>query len=513
MAIVTKQDSNATGLRIAAEQSYGVLPGTPDWIEQEPNSYGDLGEAVTTVPRTPITDDRQRRKGVVTDLESSAAFNADLTQESLPDIIEGFLFADMRVKDELAIATVNTGGVTDDFEPASGGDAYVADDLLFAQGFDDAANNGIFTVTGAPTATEIIVNATLVETTGQSGTIRRCGFAFSTGDLEVDASGTLPQLTTTTKNLMDLGLIPGEWIWIGGDAAGERFAGTATNNTFMRVRSVTANAIIIDKADATLVTDNGAGQTVHMYFAPRIIKNESDPTLILKKSYQIERTLGAPDDASPAQIQAEYIVGCIASELTMNVATADKINLDVSYVGKSKEEIDGPTSLKSGNRPDAVGGSAFNTSSDFSRLKLAAVSDTDENPSQSFAFVQEVSLALNNNVSLNKAIGEIGACGVTAGAFDISGSMTAYFANVATLDLVRNNTSLTFDMHLVKENKGISVDIPVIVLGEGSLTVDADAPILAPLTFNASTGRSLNAGLDHTMMMQFWDYLPTLADF
>lgn len=513
MAAVTKIDSNSTELRIAEESSYGVLPGTPDWNLQEPNSYADTGQEVTTVARTPITADRQRRKGVVTDIEAVLGFQTDVTQEGLTELSEGFFFADMRRKDEItAVANVDTGDTSDDYEPAAGGDNYVANDLLFASGFADAQNNGLKLVTGIPTATSIAVTTALTAASGQNGTLRRVGFQFTSGDAQIDASGTLPLLTTSTKDMTAFDLVPGEWIFIGGDQAAEQFA-TAANNGFVRVRRVIdANNVELDKASATLVTDTGVGKTIRVFFAPRILKNETSSSLILQKSYQAERSLGAPDDAQPAQIQAEYIVGCVASEMSINIPTADKVVADMSWIGKTTETIDGPTSLKTGNRPTLVSGDAFNTSSDFTRLRLAPTSDTDENPTAAVPFIQEVTLTVNNNVSANKAIGVLGNAHVTAGAFDVSASLTAYFADVAIVDTLRNNNDLTFDAHLIKSNQGISIDLPLVTLGDGKVTVEADSATTLPLTLNAAKGTSVNSNLDHTMMMQWWDYLPDAAD-
>lgn len=586
MAQVDKIDSNVTGLRYAEEDSYGTLPATPDWIPLEPNSYADFGGEITTIARNPINPSRQRKKGVVTDLDSSGGFSTDLTQENLQDILQGFFFADLRDKDDIdstdaatatdeftvvaeaesavvaaggstyvegdiltlsggtstVAATVEvtgvTGGAVDTVEvvepgaytviptnPVSttggsgtgctltvtwnGGEDYVADDLIFAKDFDDAANNGLHLVTGTPDENTIGVTTNLVDATSQSGKISRVGFEFDTGDAAIDMTGTLPALDTTTKDMTDFGLVPGEWVFIGGDAAANQFA-TAANNGFARIRSVTANVMTFDKTADTMVTDAGTGKDIRIFFG-RCLKNELG-TLVKRRSYNLERQLGAPDDAEPTEIQSEYLTGAIPNEITVNIPTAEKVTMDLTFVGKDFEQRTGAAGVKSGNRPSLAEGDAFNTSSDFSRIKMAIVYDDDAAPSPLFAYLSELTLTVNNNVSPAKAVGVLGAFEATAGTFAVGGSMTAYFADVTAVQAVRNNSDITLDAHMVKANSGISIDLPLVSLGDGRPNVAQDEPITLPLSMEAATAAKIDTSLDHTLLMVFWDYLPDAAD-
>lgn len=512
MAEVQKIDSNATGLRYAEETSIGVLPTSPlpVWKGLEPNSYDNFGGELTTVARNPINDSRQRKKGVVTDLDASGGFEMDLTQENLQDLLQGFFFASLRKKDELAVATTDAG--TDEFDVASGGDAYVAGDLVAAKGFDDATNNGLHLVTGTPTATTVPVTTALVTASGQSGTISRVGFQFASGDVDIDASGDLPKLVSTVKDLTELGLIPGEWVYIGGDATAHKFA-TAANNGFARVRSVTANEITFDKTQSTMVTEAGTtspAQTVRIFFG-RVLKNELG-TSIIRRSYNLERTLGVPDTAQPSQVQSEYLTGAIPNEFTLNVPVADKATCSLSFVAQDHELRSGATGVKAGTRPSITEADAFNTSSDVKRIKLARVLPDDAAPSPLFAFVTELSISVNNNLSPNKAVGVLGSFEVTAGTFEVSASMTAYFSNVAAVQAVRDNADVTLDAHFVKANAGVSIDLPLVTLGEGRAEVEQDEPITLPFSADAATGAKIDSDLDHTLLMVFWDYLPDAAE-
>lgn len=509
MAKVNKIDSNITGLRYAEESSLGVLPGTPVWKPLEPNSYDDFGGQLTTQARNPINPSRQRKKGVVTDLDASGGFSSDLTQTNFQDLLQGFFFADHRKKGEFEdVPSVTATGATYDITTTAG---FYVGSLVRATGFTNAGNNGIKTVNTVTTDTSVAVDGTLVDeaTPPADSKLVVVGFEAASADLDVDNTGALPAITSTTKDLTELGVIPGEWVFIGGDGAGEAFV-NAENNGFKRVKSVTANRMEFDKTGAAMATETGTGLTVRIFLG-RVIKNETG-TSIKRRSYNLERTLGAPDDANPSQLQAEYLVGAVANELTLNISTADKVTGDLSFIATDNEQRTAATGLKSGTRPALEESSAFNTSSDFTRLKMSKVVAGNPAPDPLFAFVTEATLGINNNVSPNKAVAVLGAFDVTAGTFVVSGNVTAYFSDVEAVKAVRDNADVTLDFTLVKENAGIAVDVPLISLGDGRASVEQDQAITIPLSMEAATGAKVDPNMDHTLLMVFFDYLPDAAD-
>jgi len=318
----------------------------------------------------------------------------------------------------------------------------------------------------------------------------------------------LPTLSATAKDLTELGLIPGEPIFIGGDLAAEQFA-TSADNGFKRVRSVTATDITLDKSDDTLVTDAGSGKTLRVFFG-RVLKNEAR-VLRVRRTYQLERTLGAPDDSSTDE-QAEYLTGSLFNEFAINVPQAEKITCDATFLSMDQEFRESWEGLKTGTRPDLEDADAFNTSTDFSRIKLARVSSVDEAPEPLFAYATALTLNVSNNGSLNKAIGTLGGIGINIGSLTVGGSIEAYFADVAAVSAVRNNDDITLDFAIVRNNAGLFIDLPLLALSGGQLTVEQDQPIKVPLEMQAARGRKVDPDMDHTILLSFFDYLPDLAD-
>lgn len=508
-----KIDSNATGLRYAEEVCLKQLPtlaadGTdPVWIALEPNSYSDFGGQVTTVARNPINQSRQRRKGVVTDLEASGGFQQDLTFFNFRDLLQGFMFADLREKKStrpangpaLAVTAVTAANNTYT-TAAGGGTGFLAGHLVVAEGFTNLQNNGVKTVASA-TGTTVVVAETLVnEAAPPAGALLAVvGYQGASGTLSIALNGSLVRLVSTAGvDFTTLGLTPGEWIFIGGDSTANGFG---DNGGFARISVIAAGYLEFDKVDWPAPTaEAGAGKLVNLYFGA-VLKNESNPALIKRRSYQLERTLG--QDANGTM--SEYLVGAVPNELTLNAPQAEKITVDLTFVACDHQARNGLTGVKPGTRVGVVEGDAFNTSNDFARIKLALVND-DAAAEPLFVFASDLTLTVNNNVSANKALGVLGAFDLSAGTFEVGGSFTAYFASAESVQAVRNNADVTVDVIMVKNNQGILYDIPLLALGNGRLTVEQDQPITIPLETNAAESK-----FGHTLLWQFFPYLPNAA--
>lgn len=504
--MVNKVDSNVTGLRYAEEASLGTLPGSPVWRPLEPNSYSDFGGQLTTVARNPINQTRQRKKGVITDLDASGGFNQDLTFSNTWRLLQGFFFADIRhhfdtYPDDGAAPTVITAVATSDdsYTAAAGLTGILSGDILLASGFTNSENNGIKYADAASNATTITVAENLVdETPPATARLQRIGHRFAAADISINEIGGLCRLESAALDMTTLGLLVGEWIFIGADGSNNSFV---NNRGFARISRIHEDYLEFDKTSWASVDEAGTGLTISIWYGD-ILRNEPAAADIVRRTYQIERTLGADNNGT----MSEYLVGAVCNELTVNIEQADKVTIDLSFVATDNQQRDGTTGVKSGDRPSLAAETAFNTSSDFYRIKLASVSTADADITPLFAYATSLTLSINNNVSPNKAVGVLGAFDVTAGTFEVGGEITAYFADVAAVAAVRNNADITLDFVMTKENQGILFDVPLLALGNGRLNVEQDQAITLPLENMAA-----QSDFGYTLLAQRFTYLPNLA--
>lgn len=500
--MIEKQDSNNVGMFVAREQSNRVLPGSPNWITREPNSFDDLGGEYTLLARRPFNPSRQRKKGGVVDLDANGGWNEDVTLGNMVPTIEAFCFAAARAKHtEGNVAAV---AASDDFTVADSSD-YLVGSIVLGAGFPASANNGLHVIGGLTDATHVSTGSALADNgaaAGQSLTV--VGYQFPAADVTASIVGGVYRLESAAIDWTTLGLIPGEWVFVGGDAAGNQLGGAYG---YARLKEIADDGSYadFDKTTFTAAIDDGADTTLRIFFGT-VVRNEDDPDLIVKYTHTVERTLGRDDDGR----QSEYIDGFVYNELTWNSPLSDKVNVDISGIGATygtRTGVQGPLSSASGTITAALGEDPINTAKNVYRLRLAQVDPDTLNPTPMFARVSEWSGTINNNVSAAKAQGTLGAFDTTAGVFEVDMEVTAYFATVAPMSSIEDNDDVTFDAIYAARNRAIVLDFPLIALGGGRLNVEMDAPIMVPLENNAA-----ESVFGHTILFNFFPYVPNVGN-
>jgi hypothetical protein len=508
--------SNSVGASIAEEDCLKELPVSPVWLRVEPNSFSDFGNELSKVTRNPINPSRQMRKGRTVGTEASAGYQTDVTPTSIQRLMQGFLFADARQAASTRALSLPIGSVRP--VNVTAGTVVIANEnatpvtfevgaLVHMSGFANAANNGLKVVTAFDPIDGVTVTpATVAETvTGSeiySKVVETVGYQFAEGDVELVVTSGIPSLVSAAGSFLKPGIIPGAWVFIGGDATANRLG---TNVGYARVASVTEDTLVLDQATFTPVTNTGAAVSLRL-FVGAVVRNEKDPELIVQRSYQLERTLGI--NPVSGETQAEYAVGSIAGELTLNIPSEEKLTADLSFMAcdiEYRSGLPGDT-IKAGARVEPDNEEAFNSTSDVVRLRISVSDAGSINPIPLTGYVQEATLTVNNNISGNKAIGVFGNLDFNVGTFETSGSITAYFADVATLKAIRNDLDVEFNAITAFDNKGFVIDLPLLTVMGGSVNVEQDNSVTLPIEMSAVEGKH-----GFTLLYQAFSYLPDVA--
>lgn len=493
-----KIDSNVVGLNYTEEKCLGELQTDPKWQALEPNSYSDFGGELSTASRSPISASRQNKKGAVTDLSAKAGFEVDFTQTGLNDLMQGLFFADNRKKVELPVTAVTGTG----FTVASKGTDIKEKDIVKASGFKTSALNKNFTVQTGSTATEIKVGA--LTAAAEKGLLQVVGHAFASGDLHFTVENGIYGLTTTAGTLNTLGLIEGEWIFVGGDEPNSKFQTAGT--FYARIATIAEKKITFDdgtfSSSSALTADQGTGKSIEIYFGT-VLKNENEPSKIKRRSYTFERTLGK--DTKANKDQAEYIKGAVFGEFSFSASQNEFLKAECKFTA-TNVEFKNEILLSNNKLTPAKGESAFNTASDMRSMRLTLADKTKSASKPLFAYLTELSLEVNNNLSENKALGVFGAMDISAGNFEVKGSTTAYFATTEAQKAVFDYSDVGLSCIFAKDNAGFLFDIPLLGLGGGQNSVEKDNPITISLDIEGAENKH-----GYTMMYINFPYLPKVA--
>ncbi len=488
--------TNNFGLQYAKEETIGVLPASPVWKLTEPNSPNTFGATTTTVARSPISKNRQRKKGTITDLDSAVEFDCDLTMDSMIDFIESYCFSVFQG----ALVTAQTAVTTSAFTVPTMSSAILENSLIVTRGAFNTVNNGLFVVDAAGTVTSVpVVGGGLTAETiaaTRNPTLEVAGFRFPSGDLEVNSDG---NLITSTTDFTTLPFIVGQAIHVGGDDTDNRFA-LDENYSYARIVSITANLLVIDKKLTTFSTDDGTGKLVDLLFG-RFVKNVLvDDADYAENSFTFEG--GYKSLGTGLVDEYEYARGNFCNNMSFEIPLTDKATITYAFVGT---DTDVPTATRATNASlplEPVQTTAFNTSSDIARLRITEFDETGLTTD-----FKSISLSINNDVTPEKVLGILGAKYMNAGNLEVDLESQLLFSESNVVGAIRNNDTLTLDFALRNDNGAVFVDIPSLTLGGGTKEYPVNESITISTTANAFEDETYGSSI----MFSLFPYPPALA--
>jgi hypothetical protein len=508
--------TNGTTLSFAREASLGVLPGSPQWFELEPNTISSFGTTISKEARSPISQARARRKGVITDLDSAVEFEADLTLSHLRRFAEAFLYSQAKGADAyLTSAATATGYTVPALSSAQAGRLLYGDggddavSLVYASGFINDANNGLkaITATHSAAATEIKVAGNVAESpsTDSLVEVQVAGVRGKAGDLEIDSDG---NLISTALDFRTLGLQPGQIIHIGGiDVANQFFE--SENSGFARVRIIEQNKLTLDKRDddVTFVEDDGTddnnggtGLRIDILFG-QFVRNVGVLDADYKEfSHQFE--LASPNLMSGGATGYEYSLGNYADAMSISIPLTGKATISLGFVGTntlnpSTVRASGASTAKAGGQVES-----FGSASDIARLR---VQDVDE-AGLSTDF-KSATFTLTNNVAGEKVIGVLGPKYMNVGDIEADIEAEMLFSNPDVIERIRCNKTVGFDWIMRNGDGGVAFDLPTGTLGNGSRSFPENQSV----TINAPFMAHEENEFGYTCGISFFPVLPDRA--
>lgn len=463
--------TNNTTFTFAEEASVGVLPGSPVWRQIEPNDVGEYGAELGKVAREPISQNRQRRKDVVVDLDSGAEFEHDFTIQLGQDVLPYFVFAATKWARGQAPIRAGASPFGLSLAASSSPHAYThsalsgaiaAGTLLWARGFSTAANNGLKVVAAASTTTQTnisgssLVNETPTAVSGAR--VEVAGVRAAISDLVLTVTSGSGTIASTVLDFTTLGLTVGQFIHIGGLTSANWFG--TTNRGYARVTAIAANLLSFDKADSTLATDAGTGDTVDLLFGSFLRNVPVGHADYRELSVQFE--VSYPGLGNPSGTRYEYSLGNYANTFALNLPLTEKATATINFVSTNTEV---PTNTQKTNAstpvaPVATG--AIGTAKGIGRLRLA------QDATGLTTCFTSLTLTLNNQVSPDKCLGTLGAVFQNFGLFQVDIEAEAIFTDETVVSAIRNNTTLTLDALLINDDGAFLFDIPSMTLGDGS---------------------------------------------
>lgn len=445
--------SNRLRVAVVRESTLGTTPNTPR-MRTARITGESLAFTQDFVDSDELRSDRMLGDPIKVMSSSAGSINFELSYppDNYPesDFIRSAMYSTWNntpTFDNDAIADsviTDAGTTTDTYVVTSGGASVKVGHLVRATGFTNSANNQIFRATTGSATTVVGSSLSLTaETAPPAGAkLKVVGFQGESGDITATASG----LGSTLLDFTTLGLAVGQWIKIGGTAAGDKFA-TALLNDWARITAIAATALTLDNKPSGWTTDSGSSKTIKVWFGD-YIRNGTTQT-----SFSIEK--GSLDQTVPTYIVS---TGMVVDSYDLSLTSKNKITGTVAFMGMGGSQ--GTTALDAS--PDAVStGQVMAANANVGRLADAGSQLTSPN------WAKELKFSIKNNNRQLEAVDSASPVGINSGECSVTGTIDTYFGDNSLLTKFYNGTSSSLSSRVSKNSQALIWTFPHITYKGG----------------------------------------------
>ncbi len=488
--------TNRSKTSYVPEVTKGVIPNNPAFKTLRLTKDGIVATP-NRVTSNEIRADRQITEQILVALASGGDVGIELSFNAFDDMVEAALQGAWSNKPSITVATIDTEisdlSTTTATVAAGLGTPFKTGHLVFTGGFPTAANNGLLARVASSTSTTVVFPASTF--TAETAPIpvgaflRVVGFQGTSGDLVATTTGG-NALTATALDFTTLGLSVGEWLKVGGDAAGSQF-GTGANNSWCRISAIAANRLSFGIVPTGWGADAGAGKTIQVFCGDFLVNGTTQRSFTFERQQQ--------DIAAPSY---EYFTGQQVNTFALTLKAGEVIAGSLGTIGMSATL--GTVRASGATDTAAPAYPVLNAASNVGRLAEGGVVVAGP------TYVTEIGVNINNNLGEQKAVTSVSPVGVRNGELSVSGNLNAYFGDISLLSKVLNDTdtSLMFRANRADGNReSILVDIP-------AAKVSGTSPIEAKnqdRMFTGTYAAKMHATLGYTIAAQRHWYLPVAA--
>jgi hypothetical protein len=475
-------EANRTAHRRIREVTAGVTPNSPAFSELLFTSSA-IAYSPESVQDDSISSDRQVLDSQLVGYEVSGEVSHRLRFGALDSVLESALMSQWVNQPQKATTAYTSAAGT--HTVASGGAAFLAGHLVLIEGYDTAANNGVKKVASSTGTTVVTGAGGTDEPSPTASTIRVVGFEGGSG---VISCGVTPNRLLGT-GLNTLGIKVGDWILLGGTAAGNKFSINAANNGWVRVSAVASGSLTLDSVPTGWAADAGTAKTIRIWLGDTLRNGFED------LPDTIEREMIGEDAVS----RYRYFRGC-RYNLNLEVTAKQLMTVSMSVMGMSASRIEasrhaGATTVAS------VEGEVFDGSNNVREIRLGGVPLVNPNIPLSF------SIGVDNSWRTRDGVGIVGAAGIKAGTCLVTGNVEAYLGDAALVNYLQDQTyfSVSFPTLAKTLGRGYFWDVPRAKFTDGGEEIEGrDTDISPDMEY---LGHRTAASPFYTLQVQRFHYL------